>query len=532
MKQSQFVAIIILLLLVGTIIITSYTVLNKETEQTINKKFYVGVTYCGNSIQEAKELIDKVKDYTNLFVLQSGSMMTDSTTMNEIGDYVCASNLNYAVSGSTRNQHWIHNWLIEAKEKWGEQFIGIYYTDEPGGNMLDGLISPLENTGYQPDTGGQILTVTQIDKGRSGEINVYYAEFMTNYTMLTQTTTRYFTDGNITITKIYSTEISEQEPDSSPEKNSFSNNTTEDLYKEHRHTDVITYYPNGTITIRETTTTVYRSPQGGSLSPTGEYISTFYTSEKNITQYSLPIQPYEQVLKQNPIQTHDDVAEAFVNRNQKLLEDINKTQINEKSMVVFTADYGLYWWDYKGNFDVILAQLGWNHTVAQDIGLVRGAANMQGKSWGTIITWQYTHPPYLTNGKEMFEQMKTSYQTGAQYVIIFNYSEDKENPNTLQEEHFQALERFWNDVVQNPKIKHGNIKAEAALVLPQNYGWGMRHIDDNIWGIWRPDNISQQIWNQLQNKLDKYGLKLDIVFEDQNYQVTEKYSKIYYWNQK
>jgi len=133
---------------------------------------------------------------------------------------------------------------------------------------------------------------------------------------------------------------------------------------------------------------------------------------------------------------------------------------------------------------------------------------------------------------EMFEQMKTSYEAGADYVVIFNYSEDPRNPNTLQGEHFQALERFWNDVVQNPKIKHGGIKAEAVLVLPQNYGWGMRHSNDNIWGIWQPDDTSQQIWAQLQNKIDQYGLKLDIVFEDPSYSATWKYSNIYCWNQK
>ncbi len=157
---------------------------------------------------------------------------------------------------------------------------------------------------------------------------------------------------------------------------------------------------------------------------------------------------------------------------------------------------------------------------------------MQGKSWGTIITWKYTHPPYLTNGEEMFEQIKVSYEAGAEYVMIFNYSEDSTNPNILQEEHFQALERFWNDVVQNSKVKHGGIKANTVLILPQNYGWGMRHPDDHIWGIWRPDNTSQQIWNQLQTKIDKHELKLDIVYEDPNYPATGKYNNIYYWDQK
>jgi len=180
---------------------------------------------------------------------------------------------------------------------------------------------------------------------------------------------------------------------------------------------------------------------------------------------------------------------------------------------------------------VILAQLGWNNSITQEIGLVRGAANLQEKSWGTIITWKYTHAPYLTDGEEMFEQMKTSYDAGAEYVLIFNYSEDPTNPNTLQEEHFQALERFWNDVVQNPEIKHGSIKADTVLVLPQNYGWGMRYAEDNIWGTWPANETTQQIWNQLQSKLDEFGLKLDIVYEDPDYPAAGRYSDIYYWDQ-
>jgi hypothetical protein len=71
-----------------------------------------------------------------------------------------------------------------------------------------------------------------------------------------------------------------------------------------------------------------------------------------------------------------------------------------------------------------------------------------------------------------------------------------------------------------------------VLVLPQNYGWGMRHPNDNIWGFWQPDDTAQEIWNQLQNKLETRGLKLDIVYEDPNHPATGKYNNIYYWNQK
>ncbi|MEM2910972.1 MAG: hypothetical protein QW146_00520 [Candidatus Bathyarchaeia archaeon] len=39
-----------------------------------SKPFYVGVTFCGNTTTDAKMLVDKVKNYTNLFVLQSGPL--------------------------------------------------------------------------------------------------------------------------------------------------------------------------------------------------------------------------------------------------------------------------------------------------------------------------------------------------------------------------------------------------------------------------------------------------------------------------
>jgi hypothetical protein len=132
----------------------------------------------------------------------------------------------------------------------------------------------------------------------------------------------------------------------------------------------------------------------------------------------------------------------------------------------------------------------------------------------------------------MYSQMRLSYECGAQYVIVFNYAEDLNGPyGTLQAEHLQALERFWNDVVQNTSVVHGGIKAEAALVLPKNYGWGMRNPQDTIWGLWPTNSTSQQIWTQLQSKLQQYGSKLDIVFDDPAYPVAGRYSHVYYWNQ-
>jgi hypothetical protein len=67
--------------------------------------FYVGVTYCGDSVSEAKQLIDKVKNYTNLFVLQSGSLQYGHrlSEIRQIVDYAVDSKLHFIVYFS---QYW------------------------------------------------------------------------------------------------------------------------------------------------------------------------------------------------------------------------------------------------------------------------------------------------------------------------------------------------------------------------------------------------------------------------------------------
>lgn len=67
--------------------------------------------------------------------------MFGSTAIIEIGDYAIASNLNYAIYCGINSRAITNEYLIEAKERWGEQFIGIYYNDEPGGEMLDGHVA-------------------------------------------------------------------------------------------------------------------------------------------------------------------------------------------------------------------------------------------------------------------------------------------------------------------------------------------------------------------------------------------------------
>jgi hypothetical protein len=290
----------------------------------------------------------------------------------------------------------------------------------------------------------------------------------------------------------------------------------------------ITYYPNGSITLKEI---AYSSTYYHNGSVTFQEKSNYFFTMENGTDRISQVEPYEEVLSRHPIPNCAVAAEKFVSRNQKILENFRNQWLINQSFPVFTSDYALYWWDYLSGYDVMLAQLGWNNTVAQEIGLVRGAANLQGKGWGVILTWKYYEWPYLADGEEIYEQMRTAYETGAEYVVLFNYAEDMDGAyGTLQDDHFDALERFWNEVVQNSEVVHGGVKADAVLVLPSNYGCGLRRAEDGIW-FWGPDENSSQIWEISRKLISQYELRLDMVYEDAAFPVAGKYSRVYYWNE-
>jgi hypothetical protein len=459
-RKSVIFAVLVCVMIVGSVCV------GMLTQSSGSEPFYVGVTYCGGSVEEAKQLIDKVKDYTNLFVLQSGELQIHPEMINEIGDYAVSSGIHFMVSFGSQTQMMLESWLETNEERWGDKFLGVYFGDEPAGKMLDGDI-----------------TVAYDKLGNS----INFGEGMINQTGV-----------NLRITK--------------------SPNSVVVTYKNGTY---ISFMTNGTIYV------VYPDDYVLDYSSDGE-VKKLAFPDYHVVPLDIPdVFSHEEVLALHPFQTYENVTTFFIDAYQDRL-DCPKNN----SLQTFTSDYALYWFDYKAGYDVVLAQLGWNHTLAQDIALIRGAAHLQNKLWGTIITWKYNHQPYLDNGEAIYEQLKMSYECGADYVIVFNYAEDMTGPyGTLQDQHFDALERFWNKVVQSSSVKHGSTKAETVLVLPENYGWGMRNPEDKIWGLWGPDDKSQQIWNQTQNLLDQYGLGLDIVYLDPEFTVEKNYTQIVYWNQ-
>ena len=383
---------IIVILISTTAFLVSYDLRSERSETT---PFYVGVSFCGNTTAEAKLLIDRVKTYTNLFVLQSGPVSKNETATNEICNYAVAAGLRIIVyfGWFDPDYPWQTPWLNLAKQRWGDRFLGVYYYDEPGGIQLD----------YN------------------------WAHFFERIKQLNST-----------------------------------------LYQ--IHAAAIDRIING----------------------------------------SLP-------------RSYNEAAKIYVNA---LETDSGLKALKTRLITAFTSDYALYWFDYLGGYDVVLAQFGWNYSLVQNIALIRGAARMQNKSWGAIITWKYNQPPYLDSGEAIYQQMLMTYEAGAKYVIIINYPKINDY-GIMTDEHFEALERFWNHITTTPKSMRDS--AEAALVLPRNYGWGMRHPEDRIW-FWGPDEKSPQILELSRKLLSQYGPYLDVAYDDPAFPITSKYAQIYYWN--
>jgi hypothetical protein len=268
--------LLLIALLVSAVFLSIVYVHYKSKNDASKEDFFFGVSFGLNTTSEAKLLIDKVKGYTNLFVINSWDISTNETALNEICEYAVNANMYFTVFFdfiSHTTYPWHLTWLDTVKERWGSKFLGVYLYDEPGGRL--------------------------IDEGQ------------------------------------------------------------------------------------------WR----------GEEIF------ENVSDYS-------------------DAANQVVT---KISSGRSMQDLKNRSILAFTSDYALYWFDYLAGYDAVFVELGWNHSRTKHIALGRGAANVQDKDWGAIIVWTYNNPPYLASGNQILQDMITAYRAGAKYVIVFNYPKIKGN---------------------------------------------------------------------------------------------------------
>jgi hypothetical protein len=108
----------------------------------------VGVEFAySDQFSQVKALVDKVKDYTNFFVIGTPYLTFNRSALDQSCDYLYISKLNFIVlitsfpmyndsNGYPPNNN-VFDWIGNATLKYGSQFFGIYRFDEPGGNQLD-----------------------------------------------------------------------------------------------------------------------------------------------------------------------------------------------------------------------------------------------------------------------------------------------------------------------------------------------------------------------------------------------------------
>ena len=423
MSRSRIILVTIFLLaLLAGSTMAIYMTNSQQPKLKADPGAYIGVAFTGNATEQAKILIDKVKDYSNLFILDSGRnpISANQTKVEEVCSYAVSKDLavivNVGIKDASNTSDWGWFWnqpsLDAIKERWtqmwGDKFLGIYYNDEPGGVQLDASWRQFYN--YVGEN------LTKIDFPAAQSLYEVYLK-------------------------------------------------------------LLAYVDNGT-------------------KPTPD-------------DYELE-------------------AQFFI--EQVIMRDPGIENLTAADITTFTSDYGLYWWDYMGGYNVMFAELGWNVSVPEQIALVKGAARLQNKTWGAMITWKYEAPPYLADPDEIYNQMLLSYQSGAKYIAIFNYPyTDQDDYGTLTEAHLAMMQKFWKDITT---FKFADLSRPiAALVLPKNFGWGLRNPNDTIWGFWLTDPRTSQVARSTVMLLDYYGCNLDIVYNDPIFSIDHgHYQHIYHWN--
>jgi len=230
---------------------------------------------------------------------------------------------------------------------------------------------------------------------------------------------------------------------------------------------------------------------------------------------------------------YTEATDKYVNETFIYLHHLIEDQMGGLDLTLFTSDYALYWFDYKAQFDVVFAEFGWNYSRHLNVALCRGAANVQERKWGVMITWTYTPPPtleaYLESGEELYDDLVLAYENGADYILVFDTNEDY-TQRTLYGDHLNALKRFWSYAEHNPRARNPNPE-RVAYVLPEGYGYGFRGPNDKIWGLWKADDFSLEISTEIGGLIDEYPNRLDIVYDDGlETNNSYGYSKIMFWN--
>jgi hypothetical protein len=384
LKRRYFWIIILVLLLIVSLFLTC-GVFNKPPPDV-----FVGIDVVYDNVAEIKLLADEIRPYTNTIVIGSTGITFNVTKLDDVCQYIYDRGFHFMIFAHPINDTAAlaiqRQWVLDAKPRWGERFLGLYAFDEPGGRQLD-------NASYKV-----------VD-----------------------------------------------------DKDWFADNWT-------------------------------------------------------------------------------DAADKFDRNMTLVLNHAIKDQMGAVNLPLFTSDYALYWFDYKGGYDVVFAEFGWNYSRHINVALDRGAANVQNRDWGVMITWTYTQPPdsesYLESAEELYDDLVLAYENRAKYILVFDTNENYTHSTLIDNERLDALKRFWQYATDNPRPS-APPSDRVAYVLPKDYGYGFRGPNDTIWGLWEAANYtdSLRISTEVGALIDEYQNRLDVIYDDGlKANNSYGYSKLIFWN--
>ena len=142
MKYKQLTVLLVFLLILPLFL--NYNLTSKAATSHNFTKLFLGVDVAYESVPLTEQLIDNVSSYTNLFIIGCTGNY-NLTRLSIISQYVYDKGLSFIVY-SDYPKYPSSQWLSDAKNNWGNRFLGIYYFDEPGGKQLDQAKLPAVTT--------------------------------------------------------------------------------------------------------------------------------------------------------------------------------------------------------------------------------------------------------------------------------------------------------------------------------------------------------------------------------------------------
>jgi hypothetical protein len=174
--ETTIVTIAIISIIVLSLFITQLWL---SKSQAKHREFYVGVMFAyGNETSQVKALVDKVKAYTNIFILGAVDLLENESALTEACDYIYNADLNFIVQFRRldRYNYAITDWMQTAQQRYGSLFLGLYRYDEPGGNQVDnGPAQIINSTTYTPG-----MTYSDMAQSYVGNLSVfpcYYLDY-------------------------------------------------------------------------------------------------------------------------------------------------------------------------------------------------------------------------------------------------------------------------------------------------------------------------------------------------------------------